>query len=391
MVAKRLAVLDIGSDAVTLVMQDNKYRNNFIFKGTAEYAGFQDGEFLDITGLFKAVGGLIKECADTTFSEIKEVLVGVPGEFTTVVTKTVQTKFAAQRRVTDRDVEKLFDDGNVYDNHPSYKAINASPIYFCGADGVKTINPKALTTDALSAAISYVLCERSFISLFDKLAGSLDIIFEYTSTALAELMFVVPPENRDNGVIIADVGYITTTVSYGKGDGLLASLSFSLGGGNIAGDLTTYLDIPFSHARELVPKINLNLNPMPAETYYLSVRGEAFEYNISDVNAVARYRVEDIAEKIALAISTFKTDIPPGTTLLLTGSGISTTVGAREIIAEASARRVKVVSPSLLQFNKPKDSGIAGLISVQQQRLTYGGKSFLDKVKELLTKHRRKK
>ena len=50
MTPKKAAVLDIGSDCITLVIQDNKYADNFIFKASAAYDGFMDGEFFDVSG-----------------------------------------------------------------------------------------------------------------------------------------------------------------------------------------------------------------------------------------------------------------------------------------------------------------------------------------------------
>ena len=95
MSAKKVAVLDIGSDAVTLVMQDRKYANNFAFKASADYDGFQDGEFLDMEGLFRVVDSLVRECEASAFCELDEIMVGVPGEFTSIVCKTVEQELGA--------------------------------------------------------------------------------------------------------------------------------------------------------------------------------------------------------------------------------------------------------------------------------------------------------
>ena len=61
MKTKKVAVLDIGSDAITLVMQD-KYTDSYTFRAVQEYDGFYNGEFFDPQGLFKVVSNLISEC-----------------------------------------------------------------------------------------------------------------------------------------------------------------------------------------------------------------------------------------------------------------------------------------------------------------------------------------
>ncbi|MFA5450072.1 MAG: hypothetical protein WC292_06530 [Clostridia bacterium] len=389
MSAKKLAILNIGSDEITLVLQDGKYTGSLLFMSTAAYAGFQDGEFLEIEGLFSAIDGLVKECAEAAFFKPTHILVGVPGEFTAVVCKNVVSSFPARRKVVTKDVELLFEEGNTYDDHPNFKTINASPIYFLNEKGEKSINPTSMQAKTFTAYMSYILCERSFISLFDRIADSLNLKFDYTSSMLAEFMFVVPPEVRDKGVVLADIGYISSTVAYGKGDGLLLSAAFSAGGGHIAGDLTTCLSIPFDHAMELTPKINLNLQPGESDLYMVSVKGEAFSYNIKEVNEVAYYRVKDIAEIIDRALKSGAIEVPPQTGILLTGGGISTIVGAKEIISEATGRTVKLISADLLQFNKPAQSSLAGLILLQQQK--YGKRrqgSFLQTLFSLFRRNK---
>ncbi len=364
--SKKTAVLDIGSDVITLVLQDSKYANNFTFKASADYDGYQDGEFLDIQGLFNAVDSLIKECEAATFSEVADVMVGVPGEFTAVVCKDVSHSLGVSRKVTERDIDALYVAGNDFDADPNYVPISASPVYFKLDDGTGTITPLGAVTSVLGCLMSYVVCEKSFISLFDKIAENSRTQFTYTSSVLAEVMYVVPESYRDEGVILADVGYISSSVAFAKGDGVLHSSSFSLGGGNIAGDITMVDGIPFENSLALLERINLNLQPDSDGAYRLSVGGNTVEYNVAHINEIAIARVQNIAETINLAISASEYVIPPSATILLTGSGLTSIPGAKECIAKVTGRNVEVLSPDLMQFNKPKYASLVGLLLVRQ-------------------------
>jgi|AGTN01.1.fsa_nt_gi Actin-like ATPase involved in cell division len=391
MSAKKLAVLDVGSDALTLVVQDGRYPNNYIYKGSENYSGYQDGEFLDVQDLYAAVEKLLKACEETAFCRPDDVLVGVPGEFTTVICKTLDLNFTNKKKIGPADLELLFMNGNTYDGHAVFRSINASPVYYICDGGEKIIDPVGIKAAKLTGYISYVLAERTFLDLFDRIAENVGARFEYTSEILAELLYVVPPEERDKGVIIADIGFISSTVAYGKGDGILHSVSFSSGGGNVAGDLTMCMQVPFEHAAELLPKINLNLQPKPADTYTASVRGEAFSYNIKDINEVAYCRVQDIAQTIGKAIAAGNRDIKPSTPIMLTGSGLSQLAGAKEIISAATGRAVKVISADLLQFNRPAQAAIAGLIMVGRRKLPAAGVRISSKFRAYLLKRRRNK
>lgn len=392
MSAKKMAVMDISGDVITLVVQDNKYVDNFLFKRSVGYDGYMDGEFLDVSALFKTVDGLIKDCQNDIFSTLTDVWVGVPGEFTTVVVKNVQKSLGGMRKVTQRDADLLLEENDAFKDNPNFVAINASPIYYAGDDGKRTIGPVGITTTTLTACVSYILCERSFYDLFNKMAEKIGVTFEYSSSVLAEVMFVVPDSDRDNGIILADIGYITSTVAYAKGDGILHSVAFSAGSGHIAGDLITCMeDMPYSHAKEIVKKLNLNINPSDDDEYSVSVDGETFNYPIKEVNEISICRVQDIATRVTEAIARSRVPVRPDAPILLTGSGLATVTGAKEILENTTGRAVRIIASDIPEFNKPKYSSIAGLIRVQQKKMTYSRNKLANGLRALFGKMRRTK
>lgn len=378
---KKQAVLDVGSDIITLAMQDSKYNDNLLFKASAEYDGYQDGKFLDIESLYNAVVELIKKFKDTTFCELKEVIVGVPAEFTTVVCKTVHSDYSQPHKITQRDIDLLFEQGNTYAGNPDYFALNCSPVYYVLDNGKRMPEaPVGQITKGLASLASYVLGEKYFQEVFDTFGQALGVRFLYTSSLLAELMFAVPTEARDEGVVIVDSGYISTGVAYAKGDGILYSRAFSLGGGNVAGDLAICMGIPFENAVELAKKINLNLEPEANDVYTLSYGGETYRYGIREVNEIAACRVQDIAEQIKRVIESSTYDIPENTRILLTGSGL-TIGGAREIVEKVTGLRASYnVSEAILNLNKPGNCPLVGLLLYQRSRLPQKAESRWNKI-----------
>lgn len=364
---KKVAVLDIASDVVTLVVQDGKLADNFNFKASREYDGFYDGEFLDKEGLFKVVASLVSECEKATFSKIQEILVGVPGEFTAVTCREIVEDFGIIRKITERDEESLLQKGEP--KGASFTTINASAVYFELDDGTATVTPSGRETQVLRALVSYITCENSFVNLLDAVAEQLGLRFNYTSSVQAELMYVCPDDLRDSGVVLVDVGYTTTSVAYAYGDGTLHSLSFSLGSGHVAGDLLDGLGIPYHYAYALLEKINLNVHPRGDDAYAVSVGGEMAFYSIKDVNEVAVERIRNIAENVVKAINLSEYPVGDDTVVLLTGSGISHIPGAREQFSTVLNRPVEILTPEVMQFNKPKYSQLAGLLMVQQRQL----------------------
>ena len=364
---KKVAVLDIASDVITLVVQDSKFVDNYTFRASREYDGFYDGEFLDKEGIFKVVASLVNECEKATFTKIQDILVGVPGEFTAVTCKDVVIDLGSKRKITEKDEERFLKEGEP--KGTSFTCITASAVYFELDDGTMEYALSGQETQILKGLVSYITCENSFINLLDSVAEQLGLRFDYTSSVNAELLYVCPNNLRDEGVLLADVGYTTTSVAYGCGDGILHSLSFSLGSGHIAADLLEYLGVPYEHAYALVDKINLNIAPREDDVYCISVGSEMAYYNVKEVNAVANYHISNIAEMILKAIKRSVYPVQDDTLLLLTGSGIAHIPGAKEIVAKITGRRVEILAPDNMQLSKPKYSQVAGLLVVQQKQL----------------------
>lgn len=391
MSGKKQAVLDIGSDVLTLALQDKKCNDNLLFKGQANYDGYQDGEFLDLEGLYNAIQDLIAKARDTAFAEVKEIVVGVPAEFATVVCKTVETTFAKPRKITQRDIDGIFLQGNTYTKHPDYRALNCAPIYYILDNGRRTPEaPIGHTTKGLASFASYILCENSFLEIFDTFAAALKVKFLYTSSLLAQLMFVVPTAMRDEGVILVDCGYISTGVAYAKGDGLLYSMAFSLGDGNIAGDIATCTQIPFDHASELVKKINLNLNPSSTDTYTVNIDTQTYYYPMAVVNEIATLRMQDIAEKIKKIIDYSPYEITPDTKILISGGGLLM-AGAKDILQKVTGHSAQFnVCDAIVSLNKPSNCSLVSLLLYQRTKLQSKSSLSLSKIIKAFRSRRNK-
>lgn len=360
--AKSTAILDIASDRIRLALIDTKYSNTYHYHKAIKYEGYQDGAFFDVQELFNVIASLITECQETTFTSLQEIIVGVPGEFTSVICQNVDYDLGLQRKINEKDIEVLFETGKEYISLENYSVINSSPVYYLVENRDKVINPVGRTTKVLTGLISYTLCENSFMKLFDSIAEANNVKFKYTSSILSQVVYVIPTELRDRGVVFIDLGFISTSVNYVQGDGILFSIAFSLGGGNIAADLTIVNEIPFEHSLELLKKINLNVQPLSEDEYSIFIGKESFRYSMRHVNEVAQARLEEIGMYILKAIKTSTTKIPSGVPVAITGSGIGIMVGAKEILSRIIGREVLFINASIPQLNKPSDSSLAALV-----------------------------
>lgn len=362
-----VAVLDVGSEKLTVYIGEKTVNGIFNVKGTGEakYDGFMGGEWLNPDGLKEAVSKALNAAMRNVSGRFKKLYVGVPGEFSTVVCKEVGFALEKTRKIKDCDLDELFKIGDSFSQNKRFVTINCSAIYYLLDGNRRLIEPRGLTSSKLRALVSYVLCERTFTEKIDSILKDLGFSeVEYISACWASAMLLFEAEQRDKSALLLDVGYITSSLMLVRGDGLLHLSSFSCGGGNIAGDLVMCMDIPYSHAEMIKQKLNLSIKPSEEDKYSLFTRNGEASYSMSDVNEIARGRVEYIAQAVQKCIAKCEYECPAYLPLYVTGGGITGIRGTREILSSVLGRPVEFIAPDVPQMNFPHLSSTLGLLDV---------------------------
>ena len=361
---KQIAVIDVGSSKITAIIGERGVNNTFLIKARKEYnyEGFADGEFFDEANvkriLFSAaefIGGLIDK-------KDARVFVSVPGEFTKVYVKSSQISFNCKKRITDADVDSLFDAAFV-SSSAKYSLINRSAIVYELDDYRRLANPIGATSEILKGKLSFILCDNAFLNTFKstlKAAGIEDV--ECVSSALAEVMYLIEPESRDRIVMLLDVGYITSTFSLVQGDGILYQRSFSFGGGYITAALTQKFDLDFNIAEELKRKVNLSA--VSDKDYELIWLSDNSYQNSETARLSVKESLDGLCEEIEKCIEDSGYTVPEYVPLLITGGGISYLRGAKAHIANRTGLKVETVAPKVPLMDKPTESSALSLLNL---------------------------
>ena len=370
-----VAVLDFGSSKVSCYIGQYGSNNSFNIKGSSEveYAGFSKGAFLEPSSVKMAVGLAISNAESMAHEKVTEIYVGVPGEFCAVVCKDCFLNFNSKRKISNNDVERLFYVGNTFKNHPTHTVINNTPIYFTLDDNRRIIEPRGMYSTRLAGLVSYVFAENNFLDFVEKMLMELGIRkAEYVCSPLAESLYLFDPEIRDRYAILVDVGHITTTVTLTRGDGLLFMSSFSMGGGQISGDLYKCLKIPYSQADSLKRKVVLSLDASDTDFYELSGKDYISPFSARVTNEIVKARIELIAKYINKCLEVCEYDIPAHLPVYLTGGGLCYIKGAKDFLAKNIGKKVIIKAPDLPTLDRPHLSSVLGLLNLALENQTYG-------------------
>ena len=170
MMKKATAVLDFGTSKVlVLLAEESAYQKVTITSaGMAQYDGFMNGEWNAPSEVSDAIASAVEAAENKVGTHIKEVYVGVPGEFVRVyVIESSVALQGADPKVTSADVEKLQRQRGAL--HPRYASDNY-PRTDCNTYGSPFRNTRKLKiwTEMEQNLLKWV--ERTGIIGYNKLA-----------------------------------------------------------------------------------------------------------------------------------------------------------------------------------------------------------------------------
>ncbi|MBE5756835.1 MAG: hypothetical protein E7342_03440 [Clostridiales bacterium] len=359
-------VLDVGSLKITSLIGERGVNKTFIVRGQKdfEYEGFCDGEFFDVNSLELAIEKSVENLVQNAGQKVKTVFVGVPAEFTTVIQKDYQIALQKRRKITEEDVNRLFDE-SFSTNLDSYTLINRSSILFELDDFRRFADPVGEVSETLKGRLSFVLCKNYFIDKITPKLKSMGIDnIEYVSANLAQGLFLVEPETRDRVAILIDVGYISSSFSIIQGDGLVYQRAFSYGGGYITANLSEEFGVDFDIAESLKRKINICLDNSDDDNYEIINGEEGYYFIANKVNEIAVEALDNICAEIEKSVISSKFNIPSHIPVYVTGGGISYIRGAKEHIAKRISMNVEVIGPKVPLYNKPTNSSCLSVLDL---------------------------
>lgn len=361
-----VAIVDIGSTSIVTMIGEHGVNNTFNISGKGEifYAGFQGAEFLEPENLKLAIANSISNAEISGDKKIYEAYVGVPGEFCLCVTKSINLSFPKYKKITEFDVQNIFDTGNDFENDPMFVLINKSVIYYEIDGSKRVIDPVGLKAKSITGVVSYVLARKSFVSSFNSIFSELKISIKgFVSSNLAEGLYLFDPKMRDKYSILVDVGYITTNVAIFRGNGLLFLNSFSMGGGYITADLAECLKISFNEAEKLKHKVILGWRAGPRDVYEIDGNDEHIKtYSVTACNDIVSDRVEMICEYIQRCLDNCVYALPDFLPVNFTGGGFNFIKGIKTLVSNKLKRKINLVSPTYPNISSADYSSEVGLM-----------------------------
>ena len=364
-----IAAIDFGtSKIVTLVAETSgSQRCDIVGAGISMYDGFLEGEWNNTMALNEAIQKSISEAENQSKRKIREINVGVPGEFTRVyAVETSVTIQGADPRVTPRHVEKIFANADKRLSPVRGVVVHRSPAWFMVDGGKKTLAPVGLKGNELKALVSFVVADTFFLD--DVMARLRDMnitVSGFFSSSTGEAMLYLLEEDRDRTALLIDVGYLCTDVMAVEGDAVIFQKTLPVGGGHIAADVAEGLNISLESAEQIKREYVYGISTI-SQSYTVTggdgVKADTFTQE--QVAEVLEPRVDEIAEMIKECIDESGMKLSDWSNIYLTGGGLSLNRGGRDYLAAKLEKPVRDTVKRTIKLSSPIYASAMGLMDL---------------------------
>lgn len=367
---RQIAAIEFGtSKIVTIIAREGSIdRLEFMGTGTVPYDGYCDGDWRTPGQMIHRVRDSISAAELEANDKIREIYVGVPGEYVHVCCAEAEIKLGedgvteeSMDLVQDAAAEKL-DIAKI-----GGLVLHRSPAWFQVDDGKKTVEP-AGHGEVLRACTSFMVADPQFVEDIKEIIGSLDIaILGFLSPTLGESFLLLPIEDRDRVAVLIDCGYLSTELSVVRGEAIVYHAILSCGGAHITEAISKQLRIPMRAAEQIKRSYVFNPDEFDQNSIFevYDARGRRLTFTREAVSECVEGAMNDICVMIDL---TLKEDayhfMGNRSQVYLTGGGIAMMRNGRDYLAEKIGCPVKATAPKTAKMNSPVYSAALGLLDL---------------------------
>ncbi len=364
-----VAAMDFGTSKIVTLVAENSgnQRCDISGAGTAPYDGYSGDTWNSPLTLNDAIRASISEAEAQAHFRIKEINVGVPGEFSRVYAIPAKVELqGADPRVTLKHIESIFESAQKELAPLRGVVVHRSPAWFMVDDGKKTLEPMDMKGRELRALVSFVVADQFFL---DEISGRLRemniTISGFFSTLTGEAMLYLPEEDRDRTAILIDMGYLNTEVMAVEGDAVIFHRTISMGGGHMAADLAMGLKIPLESAEQLKRAYVYGM-ATAQQSYEVSQgpEGKPTSFPHQEVARVLEPRVDEIAEAVKACIDQSGVRLGSWSTFYLTGGALCLNRGGRDYLAGKLDKPVRDTPKRTMKLNSPAYASALGLMDL---------------------------
>lgn len=365
------AAIEFGTSKIVVLIGNGKSHGNFevIGSGVCAYMGYHKRQWIDLNDLYKATVTAIRSAEIDAKVKIREIYVGVPGEFTEIEYYHNSVEIMSKdKKINEIDVESILDSISTSFQSHENKILHQYPISYVIDGKHETEEPIGLQGNSLQAEIAAIVSDNEFTSKIESILSNIGInVKRFISATLGQGLLYMSTEDREKTSILLDVGYQSTEISVFIRDGLVSKQTIPLGGANITSDIAIVLQLSMEQAEQLKRRYVFGLDIDSVS------QGDAFDMVIKegqqsrrisffDVQKIIESRVEEIALIVKALLVKAGLDSTMQPIVYLSGGGIALLQGGKDFIAKCMDLPVKLLVSNKIGFDNAVMNSALGIL-----------------------------
>ena len=350
---RTVAAIDVGTTKVCTVVADLNEGGapRIVGVGIAKSVGLHKGLVVNINEARESIKESVRKAEQSSNYKVESAYVGVTGRHVTSLNNRGVVAITRNDRVvrTD-DLRRVLSSAQSVKVPGDRKLLHVIPRSYAvdGQAGVK--NPIGMHGFRLDVETHVITAAVTSIQNLIKCIRSIGIdIEDLVLEPLASSEAILTPDEKEVGVILADIGGGTTDIAVFKEGSIWHTSILPVAGYQLTRDVSIGLGLPFDVAEEMKKRYG---SVMPVyeskteDTAAISQDGHGVSYQ--DLCDIIRARVEEILKLILLELpnSEYETLVPAG--LVLTG-GSSNLAGISTLGRDILQLPVRVGAPSNME------------------------------------------
>jgi cell division protein FtsA len=349
----RITAIDVGSTKVCTVMADvdGDELPRILGVGISATQGLQNGLVVNLNEAKQSIQDSVREAEQTAGSKVESAFIGVTGRhITSVNNRGVVSISRNDKIVHPNDLKRVHEVVRNVKVPSDRELLHIIPRGYAvdGQEGVD--NPVGMHGFRLDVEAHIITAAAASIQTLTRCIRGIgvnieDVILEPLASAEAVLI----DEERQNGVLVADIGGGTTDLAMYKDNSVCFTSVLPVAGYQISRDISIGLGLPFELAEEMKKRYG-NVTPAPEKGRKMpekNITENGHNISFADLSEIIRVRVEELLRLIVLQLqqSDYLKVLPSG--MVLTG-GSANLLGIAELGSRITRLPVRVGVPNHL-------------------------------------------
>lgn len=361
--------IDIGTSKVCCCLgQINKFNQVEVLNtSVVNCEGLKRGKIVSPDAVSRAVRFAISDIEATQDFMIKSAYVNIVGSyvsiFKTKYSVTLEDKYVG---VTQKDIDEIIRSVGLIEVPEGKQIIDIVPTRFI-TESRTTEDPIGIFTNTLEAELDVIIADKEVVKTIGLVMQRAGLKIDgIVVNGFAMKDIVLTEEEKENGVLMLDIGDGNIDITVFKNNGIAYTDSLPIGGDTITNDISIGLEISHQEAEKLKRQYGLSKTEYIDNDYSITLAtytGQEKNKTIkcSELVEIIEARVEELFTMIRVGLEDNKVASIP-TTCVIIGQGINSINKAEKTAEEILKYPVRFGNLKTANIIKPDMAGAYGIV-----------------------------